>query len=168
MIMVSLEHLYHFNCSECKKWWSVGDWTPVDSLTCPHCGLKQMIMTPLEIQGLDVLAKLPKEVDIQAKGVDTLIESLLDHLDKIMVETTGYRGDTVFLNPGPKFNPEKLVWFLNRFVESDCDLCFWYSWMPLRQFLKPCGAWGSFVEKLNEKARTTHPEDPRLLVDPET
>jgi hypothetical protein len=34
----SIETLYHFQCGHCKKWWTIGDWTPVDILICPNCG----------------------------------------------------------------------------------------------------------------------------------
>lgn len=37
MIYYSLEKLYHFLCSKCNKWWSIGDWLG-NPLTCPHCG----------------------------------------------------------------------------------------------------------------------------------
>ena len=35
----SVETLHHFKCfnETCNKWWSVGDWTPTDLITCPHC-----------------------------------------------------------------------------------------------------------------------------------
>ena len=34
------EHLYHYHCESCKRWWSVADIAPVigGSFTCPHCG----------------------------------------------------------------------------------------------------------------------------------
>ncbi len=37
---VSVEQLYHFACSDCKKWWTVGDWHIFKTTfaTCPHCG----------------------------------------------------------------------------------------------------------------------------------
>ena len=40
MITYSIETLYHFNCSECGGWWSIGD--APDKLTwlCPHCSHK--------------------------------------------------------------------------------------------------------------------------------
>jgi len=34
---LSVETLYHFQCGQCKGWWTIGDWTPVDDLSCPHC-----------------------------------------------------------------------------------------------------------------------------------
>lgn len=41
----SMEWLYHFNCSECKNWWSYPTTeirTPVmqQNFYCPHCGHK--------------------------------------------------------------------------------------------------------------------------------
>ena len=37
---VSLEHLYHFQCDSCHKWWTVGDIEPSigQQIFCPHCG----------------------------------------------------------------------------------------------------------------------------------
>ena len=34
---ISIENLYHFRCSVCELWWSVGDWKPVEIIYCPHC-----------------------------------------------------------------------------------------------------------------------------------
>lgn len=42
----SKEVLYHFNCGECKKWWTVGDWHTLrngDMTYCPHCGTLQEV-----------------------------------------------------------------------------------------------------------------------------
>jgi DNA-directed RNA polymerase subunit RPC12/RpoP len=38
----SVEQLFHFNCGECKKWWSIGDFHLLkqDEISCPHCGYK--------------------------------------------------------------------------------------------------------------------------------
>jgi Fe-S cluster biogenesis protein NfuA len=33
----SAEIIFHFTCQTCRKWWSIADWTPVETLTCPHC-----------------------------------------------------------------------------------------------------------------------------------
>lgn len=33
----SLEQLYHFRCGKCDKWWSIADYTPTETITCPHC-----------------------------------------------------------------------------------------------------------------------------------
>ena len=38
MITYSIEILYHFNCSECKKWWSIGDFDIRSAIACPFCG----------------------------------------------------------------------------------------------------------------------------------
>lgn len=42
-----LEYLYHFNCPNCKKWWSVGDWTYISSMTCPHCSVKLTVSSTI-------------------------------------------------------------------------------------------------------------------------
>lgn len=36
----TVEKLYHFQCGECNKWWSIGDHQLIQSIliTCPHCG----------------------------------------------------------------------------------------------------------------------------------
>jgi len=39
LITYSIEKLYHFKCSLCHKWWSIGDYDN-RLLTCPFCGLK--------------------------------------------------------------------------------------------------------------------------------
>ena len=40
-IQYTIENLYHFNCEECKKWWTVSDYEitgePNQKMTCPHC-----------------------------------------------------------------------------------------------------------------------------------
>lgn len=43
MIRYSREILYHFNCDECGRWWSIGDYHVIqaETLTCPHCGCEQ-------------------------------------------------------------------------------------------------------------------------------
>lgn len=37
---VSLEHLYHYQCDGCTKWWTIADIQPVvgNQIFCPHCG----------------------------------------------------------------------------------------------------------------------------------
>jgi len=40
MITYSVEKLYHFRCSECNKWWSIGDFSSNGLLMCPYCGHK--------------------------------------------------------------------------------------------------------------------------------
>lgn len=39
----SVEHLSHFWCPSCKKWWSIGD-APADKQEwyCPWCGIKHI------------------------------------------------------------------------------------------------------------------------------
>ena len=39
-IYFSVEKLWHFNCSRCKEWWTIGDWKTASGPTaiCPHCG----------------------------------------------------------------------------------------------------------------------------------
>lgn len=42
MIQYSIETLYHFKCSFCKQWWTIGDYnkqhTGEDWIYCPNCG----------------------------------------------------------------------------------------------------------------------------------
>lgn len=44
-IKVYVEHLYHFNCGSCKRWWTHADIKPfIGSLVyCPHCGTENEI-----------------------------------------------------------------------------------------------------------------------------
>lgn len=45
MITYTVEQLYHFQCSMCSKWWTIGDWDgTADSMCCPHCGVRQELM----------------------------------------------------------------------------------------------------------------------------
>ncbi len=39
MITFSKETLYHFQCTECKYWWSIGDFdiVNIDTLCYPFC-----------------------------------------------------------------------------------------------------------------------------------
>jgi len=41
MIRYSKETLYHFQCGECKGWWSVADFHilpyKTETMACPHC-----------------------------------------------------------------------------------------------------------------------------------
>lgn len=46
---LSIEKLYHFNCSQCAKWWSIGDWSVQKELTCPHCGFKDEVLMSSDI-----------------------------------------------------------------------------------------------------------------------
>ena len=48
----SIERLAHFRCSECSKWWSVGDAPQRDEWYCPWCGFKQTFID-----------KTPKNID---------------------------------------------------------------------------------------------------------
>jgi ubiquitin C-terminal hydrolase len=43
-ISYSVEHLHHFNCGSCKRWWSIGD-VPKGkkSWYCPWCGVLQKV-----------------------------------------------------------------------------------------------------------------------------
>ena len=43
MIKYSIEKLHHFQCQECDKWFSIGDFKKRESLTCPYCDKKQII-----------------------------------------------------------------------------------------------------------------------------
>jgi|GEM_PF-1070244 len=50
--IISIEHLHHFRCGSCNKWWSIGDPSVADSTDsskssatkrewfCPWCGIK--------------------------------------------------------------------------------------------------------------------------------
>ena len=56
----SKETIYHFNCEECRNWWSYA--TMEESLRdspwyCPHCGVKQAaiwLSGQEEIEGVPV------------------------------------------------------------------------------------------------------------------
>lgn len=39
MIQYSIEELYHFQCSVCKKWWTIGDFEIIGAtvISCPFC-----------------------------------------------------------------------------------------------------------------------------------
>ena len=44
----SKETLYHFNCGECNKWWSIADYhffskEVLSLVICPHCGHKEEV-----------------------------------------------------------------------------------------------------------------------------
>ena len=44
MIFYSRETLFHFKCSLCLKWWSVGDFNfNSPTLFCPFCGQSQTL-----------------------------------------------------------------------------------------------------------------------------
>jgi transposase-like protein len=44
-IGLSIEHISHYRCGACSKWWSVGDAPKVKIMFCPFCGLEQKIKT---------------------------------------------------------------------------------------------------------------------------
>ena len=41
----TIEKIYHFNCSECKNWWSYASDKELHkrTMTCPHCGIYKAI-----------------------------------------------------------------------------------------------------------------------------
>ena len=41
----TIEKIYHFNCSECKNWWSYASDKELhtQTMTCPHCGVYESI-----------------------------------------------------------------------------------------------------------------------------
>ena len=54
MISYSKETLYHFNCGDCKNWWSyasVENYKPY-IMVCPHCGEMQKIEPLIEEEDL--------------------------------------------------------------------------------------------------------------------
>jgi len=55
---VSVEYLSHFQCGECKKWWSAGDVSQAKkNWFCPWCGLEQ-----------EVIDKTPKDREQAARS----------------------------------------------------------------------------------------------------
>ena len=49
MIKYSFESLVHYQCSECKGYWTIADKAVVvDRMTCPHCDYRHNIFTPME------------------------------------------------------------------------------------------------------------------------
>ena len=42
----TIEKIYHFNCGECKNWWSYASDTELrmKKMTCPHCGIIKFII----------------------------------------------------------------------------------------------------------------------------
>lgn len=40
---VHLEHLYHYCCDFCQKWWTIADIKPSSETICPHCGKRNPI-----------------------------------------------------------------------------------------------------------------------------
>ena len=45
-----IEHLYHYICSKCNKWWSIAEGTDSDFVTCPRCGYKDVVEFKLKDQ----------------------------------------------------------------------------------------------------------------------
>ncbi|MEO0434544.1 MAG: hypothetical protein AAF151_22905 [Cyanobacteria bacterium J06656_5] len=66
---VSIEHLYHFSCDRCQKWWAIGDfpWGSQSSLWCPWCGYENTLPEkPLTgddfIDDQSVLSPVPDQI----------------------------------------------------------------------------------------------------------
>lgn len=57
----SIEQLYHFNCANCRKWWTISDFklTEETELSCPICKenrkVKQIKPLPCLIDDEDLL-----------------------------------------------------------------------------------------------------------------
>ena len=45
-----IEHLYHYLCSKCEKWWSIAEGTESDFVICPHCRKRDISEFELEDQ----------------------------------------------------------------------------------------------------------------------
>ena len=43
MINYTVENLYHFQCSLCSHWFSIGDWREKENLSCPNCNVSQSV-----------------------------------------------------------------------------------------------------------------------------
>ena len=41
----SVEHLFHYRCGACEKWWAIADIEPREGevIDCPHCGYPHVI-----------------------------------------------------------------------------------------------------------------------------
>lgn len=52
MIRYSIEQIYHFSCTRCMKWWTIGDFNIIESksLICPHCGVLQDVVLNEEMK----------------------------------------------------------------------------------------------------------------------
>ena len=35
----SIEHVIHYKCSACARWWSIGDGPTTGHIYCPWCGV---------------------------------------------------------------------------------------------------------------------------------
>ena len=49
MSRVSVEHLVHFLCGACQKWWSIADAPLPNGYYCPWCGKFQPYSNQFEI-----------------------------------------------------------------------------------------------------------------------
>jgi len=45
-----IEHLYHYVCSKCNKWWSIAEGIDSDFVTCPRCEHKDVVEFKLKDQ----------------------------------------------------------------------------------------------------------------------
>jgi len=45
-----IEHLYHYLCSKCEKWWSIAEGSDSDFVICHHCGKRDVSEFELEDQ----------------------------------------------------------------------------------------------------------------------
>ena len=48
-----IEHLYHYLCSKCEKWWSIAEGSNSDFVICPHCGKRDVSEFELEDQRIE-------------------------------------------------------------------------------------------------------------------
>jgi DNA-directed RNA polymerase subunit RPC12/RpoP len=49
-IEFSIETLYHFRCTNCLRWWSVGDFQVQQQLTCPFCSMRSVLVQSEEMK----------------------------------------------------------------------------------------------------------------------
>lgn len=70
MIEYSVEKLYHFSCSNCSQWWTIGDYTRSRDMTCPHCGTYHNVIRP------------KAEPQLAKASNDKLVALLRDHIPK--------------------------------------------------------------------------------------
>lgn len=76
---VSLEHLYHYNCDSCSKWWTCADIKPTegDIIFCPHCGCANRVESIAEYTVNEMLqVKDPQEV------FDEIVKSQMEEASK--------------------------------------------------------------------------------------
>lgn len=62
MILFTIEHLYHFQCQQCKSWWSIGDYQQRDAMACPSCGV---------FQGIEPMSKEQQDKNMRKSDDDT-------------------------------------------------------------------------------------------------